>query len=166
MSVETKSKTVNTKKVSGRREVRYNSVDELLADAERLAEKGYRQLGNWSLGQIAKHLAFSMRTGLDGAEYKPSWVVRFVAKNFLKKRMLSKPFSPGFKPAARITARSESPPVPDQEGLDTLREVIRRWKSEPQRKPHSFFGPLSSEEWDAASLRHGELHMSFLVPIG
>ena len=166
MSVETKPKAVNTKKVSGRREVHYNCVDELLADAERLAEKGYRQLGNWSLGQIAKHLAFSMRTGLDGADYVPSWFVRFVAKNFLKKRMLSKPFSPGFKPSTKITATSESPPIPDEEGLDALREVMRRWKSEPGRLAHPFFGPLSDEEWDQISLRHGELHMSFLVPIG
>ena len=166
MSVGTSQQAVDTKKVTGRRELHYDKVEELLADAERLAEKGYRQLGNWSLGQIAKHLANSMRSGLDGADVKPSWVVRFVAKNFLKTRMLSKPFSPGFKWPARITARTESPAIPDQEGLDALREVIRRWKSEPQRKPHSFFGPLSAEEWDAASLRHGELHMSFLVPIG
>ena len=166
MSVETKSKVVDTKKVTGRRKLHFDSVDEILADPERLAEKGYRKLGNWSLGQIAKHLAKGMRDGLDGADYKPFWLVSFVAKNFLKKRLLSKTFSPGLKPSARITAKTEYPPATDQEGLDALREVINRWKSESQRHAHAFFGPLSDEEWDQESLRHAELHMSFLVPIG
>ncbi len=53
------SSTINTKQVTGRRVVRYESFDEILADAERLAVVPTRTLGNWSIGQIFSHLAKS-----------------------------------------------------------------------------------------------------------
>lgn len=48
---------LDTKKVTGRRLVRIESFDELLADAERHAAVPTRTLSNWSVGQIYKHLA-------------------------------------------------------------------------------------------------------------
>ena len=60
---------VNTKTVTGRRELRYDNYDELLADAERLAGKEVRTLGNWSYGQILRHLARSIDAMIDGAPF-------------------------------------------------------------------------------------------------
>ncbi len=48
---------INTKKVEGRRAVRYESLSEFLQDAERLANCEVRTVGNWSQGQIYEHLA-------------------------------------------------------------------------------------------------------------
>jgi len=51
---------LNTKKVPGRREVRYESLDELLVDAKRFSGNDIKTLGNWSQGQIFEHIARSM----------------------------------------------------------------------------------------------------------
>lgn len=41
---------INTARVTGRRQLRFESLDAVLADAEYLASVPTRQLGNWSLG--------------------------------------------------------------------------------------------------------------------
>src|SRR5690349_4534042 len=88
---------VNTSKVTGRRSVRYESFDEVLADAERLATVPVQTLGNWSQGQIYNHLAMAIDTMIDGPAFMFSAPVRWVARTFLKKRMLTRTLDPGFK---------------------------------------------------------------------
>jgi hypothetical protein len=51
---------VNTAKVDGRRKLDYASLEEVLADADRLSSGPVKVLGNWSAGQIFKHLAIAM----------------------------------------------------------------------------------------------------------
>ena len=62
--------TVNTRKVSDRRAVRYDSYQDLLDDAERLAVSDAQSLGNWSLGQALGHLSRVMEMSIDGSELK------------------------------------------------------------------------------------------------
>ena len=58
---------VNTSKVAGRREVAYESLDDVLMDAEKLvANSNTRMLGNWTLGQMLAHLAASLHLSIDG----------------------------------------------------------------------------------------------------
>src|SRR3954452_11842982 len=49
-----------------RRELRFASFDEVVADAENLLAKGYDRAGNWDLAQVCGHLAEWMRFPLDG----------------------------------------------------------------------------------------------------
>ena len=163
MSSTTQTAPIDTKVVTGRRKLHFQNHDEVLADAERLHAGGYRRLGNWSLGRMAKHLAGGMNIGLDGAPFRAPLLLRFVAKNFLKKRTLRK-MTPGFRLPARIARHVVPGETSDAEGLDALREATRRWKTESQRHPQPFFGSLTPDEWDQLVLRHAEMHMSFLVP--
>ena len=57
---------VKTSKVSGRRRLHFGSLDEVLAEAERLAAGPYRKLGNWRLGEILMHLALAGNKSIDG----------------------------------------------------------------------------------------------------
>jgi hypothetical protein len=53
---------VETKKVTGRRDISYSSYDELLADAQSVAASdNVKMVGNWSLAQIFQHLAAALR---------------------------------------------------------------------------------------------------------
>lgn len=69
---------INTKRVSGRRKVRYASLEEFLADAERHAAPNVRFLGNWSAGQIYEHLARTLESSIDGFESSLPAPVRFL----------------------------------------------------------------------------------------
>lgn len=153
--------TVNTKKVQGRRSVRYESYEELLADGRRMATIDTKTLGNWSLGQILKHLAQSLNTSIDGTGFSLPAPVRWIMTALMKKKFLTKPIPPGFKaPGAFV------PPVttPIEEGMNMLERAIQRQGEEKTRAPHPAFGKITAKEWTDFNLRHAEMHMSFVVP--
>jgi len=155
---------VNTKKVTGRRKLRFESYKELLSDVEQLAAAEVQTLGNWSFGQILKHLAVAVDSMIDGGPFSLPVPVRFLMNFMMKKRMLTRTLSPGFK-----LPKSARALVPDEisveEGLGLLRAAIDRLDKETKRAPHGAFGELSPLEWDQFQLRHCEMHLSFVVPV-
>lgn len=157
--------TINTKGVTGRREVHYDTFDDALADAERLASGEVQTQGNWSYGQILRHLAVAVDTMIDGAPFKLPLPIQFVMRLIMKKRMLTKPLSPGFKlPKKAAMLVPEETSV--EEGMELFRAAIQRVKTETERAPHPGFGVMGPGEWDQFQLRHFEMHMSFVRPAG
>lgn len=155
--------TVRTDKVVGRRELHFTSFDEVLADIEQLASSNVESLGNWSLGQCFGHLAAGLNMAIDGPQHKASWFIRLIGP--LLKRHILRNMSAGF----RLPPAAERELVPDttltkESGLQRFRDALARYRRVPERKPHSVFGRLSSEEWDRLHLRHAELHLSFHRP--
>jgi hypothetical protein len=163
MPTPTEHDTIETAQVTGRREVHYDSFDQLLAEVDALAAGGYEALGNWSLGRTTAHLARAMQAGLDGAPMAPLHI-RVVAKMFFKAKLL-RGMTPGFKLPQHVAAKTVAQvETSDEEGIAELRQTCDRWQREPQRHPHSLVGRLTSDEWDRLMLRHAELHMGFLLP--
>ncbi len=64
------SVTINTKKVQGRRELHFAKLADIQTEAERLASRPVRQLGNWPLGYSLAHLAGAMKMSLDGVDFE------------------------------------------------------------------------------------------------
>jgi hypothetical protein len=157
--------TVNTRRVTDRRQVRYESFQELLADAECLAHSEVVTLGNWSLGQIFLHLARSMHASIDGLEGKVSWSSRLAARLLYGRRLLSGPIPAGLHLPREVAERLSPEPVNTEDGLAALREALDRLGFETERAAHPLFGEMSLDQWDNFHLRHAELHMSFVVPI-
>jgi hypothetical protein len=153
---------IDTAKVTGRRQVAYKSLQEVLADAERLSAGKTRTLGNWSPGQIFVHLAKSFDGSIDGLNMKFPWYLRMMAR-LMKGKLLKGPMPPGFK--LPEGARSVEPaPTSTEEGLAALRAAVARQEHETKRAPSPIFGPITPEEWAKIHLIHSNLHMSFLVP--
>src|SRR5262249_2934121 len=137
---------VDTKRVKGRRTVRYSSYEELLDDVRALATSPTRQLGNWSLGQICEHLSLAMASAIDGPSFQPSWLVRRIGP-FFKKRVLTRGMPPGFrlpKNATRLIPTNNDASA----GMCAMEKQIARLQQIAERKPHAVFGALSREEWD------------------
>ena len=154
--------SIATKKVKGRRTVRYESLDDLLADAEQMAGGDVQLLGNWSLGQILKHIAMALDSSIDGFDFSMPAPVRFVMAILMKKKYLTKSLPPGFKAPDKFTPAETSA----EEGLAALREAVDRQRREPKRVPHPGFGKFTNKEWDNFHFRHAEMHMSFVIPKG
>ena len=91
---------VNTTKVEGRRKVDYASFDELLADAERLGSGPVKALGNWSAGQIFRHLAIVYNGSIDGLKVIFPQYIRTGGKLF-KNKILAEGMSPGIQITGR-----------------------------------------------------------------
>lgn len=156
--------TVNTKTVTGRRHLRYDRVEDILADAERLAQGEVVTIGNWSFGQILEHIARVMRGGIEGIPVTVPWWMRVILP-LMKKRVLSRMPPAGFKlppDAEKILWPTTDCSV--EQGLQSLREATRLWQENPTRQVSPFLGQLSNAEWDQLQMRHAELHMSFVKP--
>jgi hypothetical protein len=151
--------TINTRSVEGRRTVRYPTYDELLKDAERIATSDQVEtLGNWSVGQIFKHLADAIESSIDGSGFVLPWPIRVVFTMLMKRKYLYDSLPAGFKAPKRF----QPEPIDAKEALDALRSAIGRVNSETDRVMHPAFGQITREEWDQFNLRHCEMHMSFI----
>lgn len=163
--------SVDTKKVKDRRTLRFGSLAEVLADAERVAAADragkLRRAGNWSAGQNFTHLAAFMNYPYDGyppeLEKGPPWVFRTLAK-MMKHRFLTKPLPSGFKIPKTKDGTVGQENVPADEGLRQLKAAAARLEKGPPAMDNPVFGPLTHQEWINLHLRHCELHLSFLHP--
>ena len=90
-------------------------------------------------------------------------VVRFFLRLLIKRRMLTKPMTPGFQ-LPRRAAHMLPPPASLDEGLQCIRHALQRLRTESKREAHPAIGPLTEAEWVELHCRHCELHLSFLVP--
>lgn len=156
--------TVDTGKVAGRRTLRYADLDALLADAERAVAENYRPIGNWSAGQILVHLARTMNGSIDGLPLRPPWLIRWIIRLFMKRRLIEGPMPAGFRLPAKAAKLLVADATDNATGLVELRAAIERLKREPHRAPNSMLGAISREQSDRLALSHAALHMSFLVP--
>jgi hypothetical protein len=158
---------IETAKVTNRRQLHFNSLDDILADVERLAQSPeIKNLGNWPAGAVLGHLATSLNKSIDGFSNRPPAVVRVLCRAFFKRAFLTKPMSAGFKLPARAQAELYDASTTREAGLQALRQAIKRLQTETRRAPNPVVGELTREEWDQFHCRHCELHLSFLVPTG
>jgi hypothetical protein len=158
-----------TTKFTGRRQLWFKSLDEVLADAEELARGPTRQLGDWSLGQNLMHLAMVYEKSIDGTDFRPGWFLNAVGKLLIplwKRWVLSRGLPAGVRPPA-FMFREVAPPaeVSTEDGLRAFRRAIGRLQAESHRDWEQCFGVFTREEWDQFHMRHADLHLSFIVPV-
>src|SRR5215475_8579222 len=121
---------INTTKVQGRRQLHFNSLEDIRADVEMLAANpNLRTLGNWSAGQIFQHLAVSLNSCMDGFGFTIPWFMRFMAKLF-KSRILHSRMGPGFNLPKNAAEKLLPPPTSLESGLQNFRHALDRLKTE------------------------------------
>lgn len=147
-----------------RREVRFGRLTDVLADLDWLERNECVSVGNWSIGQILNHLGLAVVGYFDGFGFRASWLSRTVIAPLLKNYVLTRPMRPGFRlrSSAGRLAHPEDLALPV--AFASLRSAIARLECELPSHPHPFFGRLCREEVVALTLRHCELHLSFIVP--
>lgn len=154
------ARPVNTKKVTGRREVRYENYEQLVADARAHSGPEVKPLGNWSPGQIFEHIARTLDMSIDGADFALPAPVRWAMSLLMKRKFLYGQLPAGFKSTDAFVADDG---ITAEAGLASLERAMARQQQESQRAMHPGFGQITRAEWDAFHLRHAELHMSFLT---
>jgi hypothetical protein len=161
----TQKPPINTSKAH-RRKIHFDTIDQAIAEAERIANlelNGTIQYsGNWTAGQILNHCG-----GWAEYVYKPNplkapWPIRFVMK-FLKNRFLNHGL-----PSGRNIPKVEGgtlivEPVDVRQALGRFKEAYSRLKREPPTHPSPVFGTMTQEEAIKLNLRHAELHLSFVL---
>jgi hypothetical protein len=154
-------------KGAGRRALRFESIDQMMAEVGRLVEAEraglLRRAGNWTLGQALNHLAVWAGYSYTGVPLKLPFYVRWFLR-LRKRRILYGAMRPGVRVPGVEGGTLATEPVPVDEALERLRRVMNRLKTEAPTIPDTRFGWLTHDEAIAINLRHAELHLGFLVP--
>ena len=155
---------VNSKTVQGRRSLEFKTLDEIVADAQRLvaAVPDTQTLGNWSLAHLLSHLAMTVNSSIDGFQVKAPFFIRLIVP-FFKKGALRNKMEPGIKLPNSAEAVAYPDSASPQIALEQLRKAIARTKQERMEAVHPAFGNMTHDEWVLLHLRHSEMHLSFAV---
>jgi hypothetical protein len=157
---------IDTRRVRGRRKLRFDNLDEVLADARQLHTIPYRTLGNWSLPQIIKHLGQVMHGSIDGssAPIRFPLPARILGRVFMRPYLLNVAIPRGIRLPGKGSRLFMFDECEFDDAFDRLQTGVARLKSETRRVPHPLIGKLSPAQWNQFHLRHSELHLSFVVP--
>ncbi len=155
---------INTKQVK-RREVRYESLDDALADMHRLAaierDGKLEVLGNWSLGQAIGHVAtWAEFAYMPCPLPRPPLFVR-VMMPLLKNRFLNKGLPAGVSIPRVEGGTLGTEPIPTSAAIEKFATVADRLKREAPTQPSPAFGRMTQAECIKLQLRHAELHLGF-----
>jgi len=150
-----------------RRKLTFESLEEIIAEAERLARGEVRTTGHHTFGQILNHLAVSQNvsSGLATAP-PPPFFMRLMRPIIKRVAINSRPLKPGIK----LPAKGESFFWPNKdfevaEALQHLKESSEYYNSHGPLAVHPFFGKLTTVEADSLNYRHAALHLSFVHPV-
>lgn len=159
-----KPAAIDTAKVAARRILKFDSLDQVLAEADRLAAADragrLKQLGNWTLGQTFNHLAGWAEYAYTPAPLKPPFLIRWILR-LRKHSFLYKPMPAGVKIPGVAGGTLETEAVSLEDGLRRLKAAVTRLKTDRPTAPSPALGPLTHAEAIALNLRHAELHLGF-----
>ncbi len=151
-----------------RRKLAFATLDEAVADAERLLAGGYDRAGNWDLAQVAGHLAEWMRFPMDGFPKAPLllrpavWLLRTVSGRQMRDTILQHGFAAGTRTIGETVPAAGGDPAA---AVAKLREVAARFAAHfGPIHPSPLFGPMDKELAARLQLIHCAHHLSFLVP--
>lgn len=155
---------------SSRRNLKFNTLDEVVEDAQTLLDRGYEKTGNWDLAQVCGHLTNWVRYPMEGFPKMPLLLkpVFWVLKNTMAKKLKRQIFAgDGSMKPGMSTAPASVPPAgsDDATAVANLKAVYHQWQMyHGPLHPSPLFGTLSREELNSGHLNHAALHLSFLLP--
>lgn len=158
---------IDTATVTQRRKLRFNTLDELEREIDRIVaadEAGrLRRCGNWTAGQIFGHLATWIDYGYSGYPVKAPFFIRWLIRRKLP-TYLRDGMPAGVKIPKVEGGTFGTEPLSAQEGAKRLKASLQRMRKEPAKFESPAFGKMSEDQRVALNLRHAELHLGFLLP--
>jgi len=115
--------------------------------------------GKMNISQMLAHCQVPLRIALDELHIKGGLAAFLFGRIARKKLLSNQPFKPNLPTfrEAKITGVKDF--ETEKRGLI---ELIKRFDAGPAaltKKPHGFFGPLTTEEWDKLQVKHLDHHL-------
>jgi hypothetical protein len=151
-----------------RRQLKFASFDDVVAEVERLQAGGYDKAGTWDLAQVCDHLAAWATYPVQGFPKPPlpiALMLRLVRAT-LGRGMYEKYMREGMPAGKPTMPQSVAAPGGDTAAaVERLKAAYARFKAHAgDYLPSPLFGKLTRDEATALQLRHAEHHLGFLVP--
>ena len=148
-----------------RRDLKFKVLDEVLEEVRSLHQTGYEQLGQWSLGQICRHLRLTFDCSMDGY---PIWMSFFAPIRPIIRWLMLPRLLRGDSPKGVPTAKMMVPPrgLNDEQEIALFEASVRRLENhDGVFKPHPGFGRMERDLMLQFHSVHSAHHLGFLVPI-
>lgn len=148
-----------------RRPLDLRSLDDVIAEVQRLSDGGYTPTGAWNLSQVCEHLRETMRIGMDGDEPRLSWPMRKVFGCVFWYVLRKRSMMTGAPTIPRLTPKemSEDDPAMIEACLATLAEARDFAGPLP---PSPLMDGMTLEKWKDLMVIHAQHHLRFLQPAG
>ena len=146
------------------RQLDFASLDDAVAEARALLSYGYAKHGDWSLGQICRHLILVQDPSVDGY---PKWMSLIAFLRPLMRRFLLPKLLGGDSPRGIRTASTFMPPsaVDDSAEVEAFAASVRRLREHPgSYAPHPAFGRMSRDRIEEIHTAHASHHLRLLSP--
>ena len=147
-----------------RRELKFNNLDDAIAEIHHLRDQGYDRVGNWSLEENLEHLNKTMRMAVDGPQFFLPALVRPLLRWFVLPKMRR-------GEVVRFQAKAPDPLQPESSGdlnqlVDEFETLAKKIMNPEMTFPekHPVFGKISASDWRANMVWHAAHHLSFLIP--
>ena len=144
------------------RRLQFDTLGAAVDDARQLLESGYVRHGNWSLGQICRHLTLVQDPSIDGYA---AWMSLFAPLRPLMRRwLLPKVLRPD-SPRGIRTAPMFVPPesVDDDVEVEAFSASVERLINHSgEFAPHPAFGRMPRDKILAIHSAHAAHHLRFL----
>jgi hypothetical protein len=152
-----------------KRELKFDSFDDMFTEIDSLLQNGYTANGKWNLSQALSHIADWARYPIDGFPKPPLiirpmfWIMKITVGASMKRNILANGFSGGMPTAP------ESIPTADQHtdavAAQTLRQTIDRMENhQGEFLPSPLFGRSDKKTLQAITLLHAAHHLGYLEP--
>jgi len=146
-----------------RRPLDFQDLGQVIGDVQDLRRRGYTRAGNWTLAQVADHLAIFFRGSLEGFSRRMPWIVR---------ALVGKPILGLILRKRRMRAGVQVPqvflpgdPRDDEVAVEQLVGLIERFRNHTgPLQPSPLFCHLTRQQWTDLHLIHAAHHLSFLLP--
>jgi hypothetical protein len=145
------------------RELSFNTYREIIDDIQRLRSGNYEQLGQWTLGQICKHMSYYLRGSLDGYPFMMPWIVRKLFGRPLLRRVFARRQMPrGGRTIPQSVPQSD---VDETTAINETIQLLERLESHTgEVHPSPLFGALTPDECRTLHCLHAAHHLQLLIP--
>ena len=149
---------------SERRALSLKDFDEVKAELQSVADSGYEMAGEWTLGQICRHLRLDLTCSMDGY---PKWMSLFAPVRPLMRAIFLPRVLRFESPSGMKTMSAMVPPGnldDDTELRSYLGEIDRFHGFSGRLHTHPGFGLKRREDLERIYAAHAAHHLSFLIP--
>lgn len=149
------------------RTLRFDSLDEVLAEARKIAEQPDAPTrGRWSASENIWHVARYLQASVEGYPFKVPILFKVIGP-LMKNRMTTKTMSPGYNSPKAIASEMEPQNIdPGLTQMDPAVALLDEWVGQANAQGfiprNPAFGKMNTRQWVALHCRHAELHFGLI----
>lgn len=147
------------------RRLRFESLEGIVQEAERITAPGSTQLGGWTAAQNVQHVAKAMRLAVDGyGDFKPNIFLKLIGP-LIKGFVLKLTIKPGQSAPGNLgdLIRPDDD-VTNEQAMNELRAVVSDVGTRGWLPRNPVLGAMGPDQWLTFHCRHSELHFGHIVP--